>query len=176
MKFYNSGADIHVPDGAAEEEALGRTTYMSIAAHQDDCEIMAYHAIAKCYGAEDDWYTQSPAPVVLITFPLSAPTWNLPSFPETITEALSEVMEIAGRVGIEIIYNPAPARKIPPELFPYITILTPNRSGNCIIYLPPTFSEIKSDSHRPPKSSPPTAVIKLTSAPRRLKTIISKYD
>ena len=58
MKFYNSGADIHVPDGAAEEEeALARTTYMSIAAHQDDCEIMAYHAIAKCYGAEDDWYT-----------------------------------------------------------------------------------------------------------------------
>lgn len=57
MKFYNAEADIHVPDGAPEEEALGRTTYMSIAAHQDDCEIMAYHAIAGCYGAEDDWYT-----------------------------------------------------------------------------------------------------------------------
>lgn len=50
MKFYNSEADIHVPDGVSQEETLGRTTYMSIAAHQDDCEIMAYHALAKCYG------------------------------------------------------------------------------------------------------------------------------
>lgn len=54
MKFYNSEADIHVPDGVSQEETLGRTTCMSIAAHQDDCEIMAYHAIAKCYGKEDD--------------------------------------------------------------------------------------------------------------------------
>ena len=41
MKFINAGADIHVPDGACPEEALARTTYMSVAAHQDDCEIMA---------------------------------------------------------------------------------------------------------------------------------------
>ena len=57
MKFVNEGADIHVPDGVSEEEALARTTYMSIAAHQDDCEIMAYHAIAQCYGSGEDWYT-----------------------------------------------------------------------------------------------------------------------
>ena len=57
MKFYNEGADIHVPDGCRPEEALSRTTYMSIAAHQDDCEIMAYHAIAECYGSDEDWYT-----------------------------------------------------------------------------------------------------------------------
>lgn len=57
MKFYNGEADIHVPDRVAPEEALARTTYMSIAAHQDDCEIMAYHAIAECYGSETDWYT-----------------------------------------------------------------------------------------------------------------------
>lgn len=57
MKFYNQGADIHIPDCMEEEKALARTTYMSIAAHQDDCEIMAYHAIAKCYGSEKDWYT-----------------------------------------------------------------------------------------------------------------------
>ena len=46
MDFYNQEADIHVPDGLGAEEALARTTVMSIAAHQDDCEIMAYHAIA----------------------------------------------------------------------------------------------------------------------------------
>ena len=57
MEFLNPGADIHVPDGVAPEKALERTTYMSVAAHQDDCEIMAYHAIAKCYGSQDDWYT-----------------------------------------------------------------------------------------------------------------------
>ena len=57
MKFVNAGADIHVPDGATPEEALARTTYMSVSAHQDDCEIMAYHAIAECYGKEDQWYT-----------------------------------------------------------------------------------------------------------------------
>ena len=57
MKFINAGADIHVPDGACPEEALARTTYMSVAAHQDDCEIMAYHAIAECYDSDKDWYT-----------------------------------------------------------------------------------------------------------------------
>lgn len=61
MMFYNKAADIHVPDGKTPEEALSRTTYMSIAAHQDDCEIMAYHAIAECYDSDTDWYT----PVVL---------------------------------------------------------------------------------------------------------------
>lgn len=57
MKFYNQGADIHVPDGLDPKQALQRTTILSIAAHQDDCEIMAYHAIAKCYESEQDWYT-----------------------------------------------------------------------------------------------------------------------
>lgn len=57
MKFYNEEADIHVPDGLEDKKALERTTIMSIAAHQDDCEIMAYHAIAKCYGSDTEWYT-----------------------------------------------------------------------------------------------------------------------
>lgn len=56
MKFYNEEADIHVPDGVEAEQALARTTIMSIAAHQDDCEIMAYHAIAACYESEEEWY------------------------------------------------------------------------------------------------------------------------
>ncbi|MDR0841304.1 MAG: PIG-L family deacetylase [Christensenellaceae bacterium] len=57
MKFVNAEADIHIPDHADYETALQRTTYLSIAAHQDDCEIMAYHAIAKCYESDTDWYT-----------------------------------------------------------------------------------------------------------------------
>lgn len=57
MDFINSGADIHVPDGVNPEAALKRTTYMSIGAHQDDCEIMAYNAIAQCYNSETDWFT-----------------------------------------------------------------------------------------------------------------------
>lgn len=57
MKFVNPNADIHVPDGLEPEAALKRTTYMSVAAHQDDCEIMAYHAIAQCYNSGVDWYS-----------------------------------------------------------------------------------------------------------------------
>jgi LmbE family N-acetylglucosaminyl deacetylase len=56
MKFNNPAADIYVPDGLDPEQALERTTVLSIAAHQDDCEIMAYHAIASCYGEENEWY------------------------------------------------------------------------------------------------------------------------
>lgn len=52
---------------------------------------------------------------------------------EVSVEALCEVMRIAGKEGIEIIYNPAPAREIPPELFPYITILTPNETEAAIL-------------------------------------------
>src|SRR5262249_43296067 len=52
-----SGADFFVPDGAAPEEALARTTHLCIAAHQDDIEIMAYHGIAECFGQKDRWFT-----------------------------------------------------------------------------------------------------------------------
>lgn len=52
---------------------------------------------------------------------------------EISTEALCEVVKIAGEAGIEIIYNPAPARVIPRELFPYITILTPNETEAAIL-------------------------------------------
>ncbi len=57
LEFKNSKADMYVPDGLEPAEALARTTVMSIAAHQDDCEIMAYHAIANCYRNEKEWYT-----------------------------------------------------------------------------------------------------------------------
>jgi LmbE family N-acetylglucosaminyl deacetylase len=57
MQFHNPGADFFVPDGAAPEAALARTTHLCIAAHQDDIEIMAYHGIAECFGRKDRWFT-----------------------------------------------------------------------------------------------------------------------
>jgi LmbE family N-acetylglucosaminyl deacetylase len=57
MQFHNSNADFFVPDGAAPEAALARTTHLSITAHQDDIEIMAYHGIAECFGQKEKWFT-----------------------------------------------------------------------------------------------------------------------
>ncbi|HKA01830.1 MAG TPA: PIG-L family deacetylase [Candidatus Solibacter sp.] len=57
MQFHKPAADFFVPDGAAPDAALARTTHICIAAHQDDIEIMAYHGIAECFGAPDKWFT-----------------------------------------------------------------------------------------------------------------------
>jgi LmbE family N-acetylglucosaminyl deacetylase len=57
MQFHKPTADFFVPDGAAPRAALGRTTHLCIAAHQDDIEIMAYHGIAECFGQSDKWFT-----------------------------------------------------------------------------------------------------------------------
>src|SRR6266550_2597976 len=57
MQFHQPNADFFVPDGMAPEEAMARTTHLSIAAHQDDIEIMAYHGIAECFGSADQWFT-----------------------------------------------------------------------------------------------------------------------
>jgi LmbE family N-acetylglucosaminyl deacetylase len=57
MKLSNPEADLYIPDGASVEDALSRTTHLSIAAHQDDIEIMAYHGIAACFGRPDRWFT-----------------------------------------------------------------------------------------------------------------------
>ena len=57
MQFHNSNADLFVPDGAAPEAALARTTHLCISAHQDDIEIMAYHGVAECFGQRDKWFT-----------------------------------------------------------------------------------------------------------------------
>jgi len=59
MQFHNSTADLFVPDGAAPDAALARTTHLCISAHQDDIEIMAYHGVAGSprsgiYGAYTD--------------------------------------------------------------------------------------------------------------------------
>jgi len=57
MKFHQSVADVHIPDGAPVAAALARTTHLCIAAHQDDIEIMAHSAIAACYGRADAGFT-----------------------------------------------------------------------------------------------------------------------
>lgn len=57
MKLTNKSAEIYVPDGADEKKALKRTTSMGVVAHQDDLEILAYHAIVKAFGSNDEWFT-----------------------------------------------------------------------------------------------------------------------
>lgn len=57
MKFNNENAELYIPDGVKEENALSRTTDLCIAAHQDDIEIMAFAPAAKCYGKQDRWFT-----------------------------------------------------------------------------------------------------------------------
>jgi LmbE family N-acetylglucosaminyl deacetylase len=57
MNLHNANADIYVPDGTDPDKALSRTTHMSICAHQDDIEILAYHGIVACFGRPDKWFT-----------------------------------------------------------------------------------------------------------------------
>ncbi len=57
LQLNNPGAELFIPDGASEDEALQRTTQMAIGAHPDDVEIMAYHAIIECFGDEEEWLT-----------------------------------------------------------------------------------------------------------------------
>jgi LmbE family N-acetylglucosaminyl deacetylase len=54
--FNSKTSEIFVPDGSEPKKALGRTTHLAIAAHQDDIEIMAYHGIAACVGRQDAWF------------------------------------------------------------------------------------------------------------------------
>jgi len=56
MKLHNRDAMIFVPDARPAGEALGRTTHLAIGAHQDDCEIMAFHGILACYHSPDSWF------------------------------------------------------------------------------------------------------------------------
>ena len=57
MQFHKSTADFFVPDGAAPDAAIARTTHLCISAHQDDIEIMAYHGVAECFGRTGKWFT-----------------------------------------------------------------------------------------------------------------------
>jgi LmbE family N-acetylglucosaminyl deacetylase len=56
MKLHQKNATFFIPDQKQLEKAITRTTYMSIAAHQDDIEIMAYDGILKCFIKKDEWF------------------------------------------------------------------------------------------------------------------------
>jgi len=56
MKLLKPTAEYFVFDGKPVEDAINRTTYMSIAAHQDDIEIMAYDGILKCFNQPEEWF------------------------------------------------------------------------------------------------------------------------
>lgn len=56
MKLNNSSSKIFIPDQTNVIDAISRTSHMSIAAHQDDIEIMAYHGISECFQNKDNWF------------------------------------------------------------------------------------------------------------------------
>ena len=56
MKFKKNTAELFIPDGKPEDEALTRVSHMGIGAHQDDLEIMAYDGILKCFGRDKEWF------------------------------------------------------------------------------------------------------------------------
>lgn len=57
MQLNLPTAEIFVPDGIAVEPALARTTYLAVAAHQDDLEIMAAGPILACFQQPERWFT-----------------------------------------------------------------------------------------------------------------------
>jgi len=57
MKLNKPTAQFYIPDQKPIAEAISRTTHMSIVAHQDDIEIMAYDGILKCFAQENLWFT-----------------------------------------------------------------------------------------------------------------------
>lgn len=57
MNLSNPTAEIYIPDQVPPSEALGRTTHLCIAAHQDDIEIMAAQPIIECFTKKDHWFT-----------------------------------------------------------------------------------------------------------------------
>lgn len=57
MSLNQKNAFIWVPEGLSAEEALKRTTHLSIGAHPDDLEFMSFHGIAECYERSDRFFT-----------------------------------------------------------------------------------------------------------------------
>jgi LmbE family N-acetylglucosaminyl deacetylase len=45
-----------IPDGTPVDRALGRITHLAVGAHQDDCEIMAFHGVLTCFHRPDLWF------------------------------------------------------------------------------------------------------------------------
>lgn len=56
MRFNKTTAELFIPDGKPEDEALSRITHLGVGAHPDDLEIMAYDGILRCFGRAGDWF------------------------------------------------------------------------------------------------------------------------
>lgn len=56
MKFHQPTAELFIPGGSPEAEALQRITHLGIGAHQDDLEFMAFHGILQCFARDDQWF------------------------------------------------------------------------------------------------------------------------
>ncbi|MBN2258326.1 MAG: PIG-L family deacetylase [Anaerolineaceae bacterium] len=57
MDLHQKTAEIYVPNGLPVEQALGKTTHLCIAAHQDDIEIMAAQPVLECFQQKEKWFT-----------------------------------------------------------------------------------------------------------------------
>jgi len=57
MQLRAPHVDFFIPDGAALESALARTTHMAVAAHQDDIEMMAAGPVLECFTDPALWFT-----------------------------------------------------------------------------------------------------------------------
>jgi len=56
VKLHNATADIFIPGGIPENQALARVTHLGVGAHQDDLEFMAFHGILSCYHSDSEWF------------------------------------------------------------------------------------------------------------------------
>ncbi len=57
MRLQNARAELYVPDGTEEPQALSRITHLGIGAHHDDLEFMAFHGIKECFHhPEQRWF------------------------------------------------------------------------------------------------------------------------
>ena len=56
MKNLKSTANLYIPDGKSENEALARITHLGVGAHPDDLELLAGHGILECYQKPDSWF------------------------------------------------------------------------------------------------------------------------
>ena len=57
MKFHQDHTETFIPDNTPLPQALARTSHLCVAAHQDDVEIMAAHAILECYQRQDKCFS-----------------------------------------------------------------------------------------------------------------------
>lgn len=56
LNLKKPGSEIFIPDGAVLPGALERASFLGVAAHPDDLEIMAYHGILKCFASDQDCF------------------------------------------------------------------------------------------------------------------------